>query len=177
MNTTVAIDPGLRELGVAVFHGRDLVRAFLVKNPERHLRGPSAWQSMAGATVANLDLRPDLAVVEIPQVYRESRAPSVDPDDLLQLVGVEGVIIGRLQPHRSVGYRPREWKGQVRKEAHNKQTLALLSASERTAIQDCAASYLHNVLDAIGLGLFQLKRAGPNLARAGLLRPSGGAGT
>lgn len=169
MSTTVAIDPGLRELGVAVFSGRELVRAFLVKNPERQLRGPAAWQAMAEATVAHLDLRPDVAVVEIPQVYRESRAPSVDPDDLIQLVGVEAMIIGRLQPLRSVGYRPREWKGQVRKDAHNKQTLALLSAPERMAIQECAPSYLHNVLDAVGLGLFQLKRAGPNLSRAGIL--------
>lgn len=154
----VSVDPGLRELGLARFEGERLVCAELVRNPVRRDRGPAAWAAMAGAVGKVLQARPDVLVLELPQVYLGSRAPGVDPADLLELTGVLGAIVGSVGAKRALGYRPREWKGQVPKRVHQERLMGILTAGELAAIRPCPDSLIHNVRDAIGLGLFQLKR-------------------
>jgi hypothetical protein len=172
--TLVALDSGLREAGVSVFQDGELLHAFLARNPERTARGPGAWLSMAEEVYARVErLFPDAAphvqvlAMEVPQVYTQDKAHGVNPDDLIQLVGVEGAIAGMLAPVKAVGFTPRQWKGQVPKEIHNKRILAALSPEEKEAIEECPASLLHNVIDSIGVGLFYLGRMGSNVAKAG----------
>lgn len=53
---------------------------------------------------------------------------------------------------------PVQWKGSVPKEIHNARVLARLSDAELRAIPKLPKSKLHNVIDAIGLGLWALGR-------------------
>ena len=57
---------------------------------------------------------------------------------------------------------PAAWKGQVPKKIHHPRILRSLSEVEREIVLDVLdllpASTRHNVLDAVGIGLWALKR-------------------
>lgn len=166
---TVCVDPGLRGCGVAIFENAHLIHAAYVKSPEQKERGPVAWRAMAGAVFEYVEewLPAGTLVIEVPQVYRGAQQKG-DPDDLLQLVGVEGWLGGLLMPARVVGYRPREWKGQIPKDVHNRRVEKALETYELAQFAGCPAYLKHNVLDAVGLGLFHLGRlVGQGIRRAG----------
>jgi hypothetical protein len=159
----VAVDPGLRHLGVAIFFNGILYDVLLVKNPQLG-RGAEAWY---GYTRAKTDLPSsfreiiegaDHLVVEMQQVYR--RGPG-DPNDLLQVAGVAGVVVGLANlDARVTGYLPREWKGQVQKDVFAKRILTRLDSAEMFKFNSkkIAKSLVHNCVDAIGLGLKALGR-------------------
>lgn len=156
----VAIDPGLRHLGVAEFWDGILQRAFLVKSNVPHVRGPEAWRAFLGAPVPDEPIRlgqylaaSDVVVLELQQVYRTTPNAS----DLLQVNGVTGALAGATT-ESVIGYLPREWKGSTPKDIHHKRVLAKLSTREASGIPVMAKSLLHNCLDAVGLGLFHLGR-------------------
>lgn len=161
----ISLDPGLRHCGLAIWHGTALVWAGLVKGPKEG-RGPQAWATMSDAvhTAVHTAKLPDFyvggCVVEYPQVY--ARGPG-DPADLIELAGVVGAVVANLSespPCEITGYLPREWKGQVPKEIQNARTLAKLGPGEKAAMVPCAASLVHNVWDAIGIGLAHLQKLG-----------------
>lgn len=62
--------------------------------------------------------------------------------------------------------RPREWKGSVPKDVHNERVLRALTAEERAIVfaacdaggKKVSVSKLNNVIDAVGLFLFQVGR-------------------
>lgn len=171
-DTLISFDPGLREAGLAVFTNGLLTSAFLVRNPNTKDRGGKAWLEMGGtvdiiATMAFPTGRVPLFVSEIPQVYREGKSANVSPDDLTNLTGVVGCVIGFLDPSEVKTYVPAEWKGQVPKDIHNRRIKASLSLDEVRVLDavKCPASLLHNVIDAIGVGLFELGRMGGTNAR------------
>ena len=155
----VAVDPGLRACGVSVWVGKTLTRAALVKNPETTLRDMTAWRTMGKAVVAWLGPVGPLRVLvcEKPQVYAGRRAGG-DPDDLMQLVGVDGALSVLLDAGAYVTYLPRTWKGTVPKDIHVKRIEAKLTPQEVAAIEKCAPSLRHNILDSIGIGLYHLGR-------------------
>lgn len=162
-----ALDPGLRCAGLAIFRDGVLQVAKLVKSPVLHERGPVAWLGMAGEVVAAIppELRDvDRIVVESQQIYMVRRkkagvyGPSTDPDNLIQLAGVNGAVVARVdaKSHRLI--LPRVWKSSTDKDEHNQLVLAALTEEERGHIEVCAPSLRHNVLDGIGLGLFDIGR-------------------
>jgi hypothetical protein len=55
---------------------------------------------------------------------------------------------------------PSAWKGQVPKQIHHKRIVAALDADELRRVEAlrCAASKVHNAIDAVGLGLWRLAR-------------------
>lgn len=154
--TLVSVDPGLRVCGVAVFTDGVLTRALLVKNPEQRLRGPVAWLAMAEAVSVEVKGCDEL-VVEVPQVYGAGKQKG-DPNDLIQVAGVGAWVGSALNPKQATGYLPREWKGQVPKEVHNARIEKKLTTQELSVFDPCPPSLRHNVLDAVGLGLYHLRR-------------------
>jgi hypothetical protein len=154
----LAIDPGLRCLGAAVFVSGKLERAFLARSPEKVKRGPGAWMDMAKsvlATVTNNGRVPvmfDQIVSEYPQVYRMSR----NPGDLIELTGVVGAVMGLIPAHKHVGYLPREWKGSCPGDVFVERIETRLDADDVARIEPCPKSLRHNVIDAVGLGLHHL---------------------
>lgn len=160
MRTLLTVDPGLRGCGVAYFVGPELKWAGYPENPEKKKRGPEAWFAIAEAIYfkfKDLEYRVDEYVCEIPQVYRQSKG---DPNDLIEISGVAAAV-GALFPCDTVsGYKPREWKGQIKKELHHPRIIAQLSPEEMTRIAEPRKTLLHNVYDAIGIGLYHLDRKG-----------------
>lgn len=165
-NALLAVDPGIRGSGAALFVGGRLAWADYVKNPARKGNRADAAGSMAlavvewaRARVATLD---DLAA-EWMQIYAgqiRAGASKGDPNDLLALTGVvSGVaaVVGVT----ATAYLPREWKGQLDKAAMHARIRGRLSEAE-LCNADCACrrakSLAHNVMDAIGIGLFHLGR-------------------
>lgn len=160
MSYLVTFDPGLRCAGLSVFRDATLHYAALVRNPEKKARGLAAWLPLASetylATTTATSSRPFSFVSEFPQVYRGPRAN--DPADLLELAGVVGAVGRALSPADVRVVLPREWGGQVPKDIKNARVLAKLTPAEHARIEPCPASLLHNVLDAIGIGLWVLGR-------------------
>lgn len=154
----LAIDPGLRGVGVAHFRGPELNYANYIRNPVEKGGGPEAWFALANEVFFHfkeLGYAVDTYVLEVPQVYRVSKG---DPNDLIEIAGVGAAIGASFPLKRAIGYRPREWKGTIKKEIHHPRVLAQLTEAERACIAEKRKTVLHNVVDAVALGLFQLER-------------------
>lgn len=154
--TLLAIDPGLRGVGLATFESGLLYWAGYIRNPDKKGRGPAAWEALRREVllhVATLHGVCDLAV-ELPRVYPKMKT---DPNDLIDLAGVLGCLVGMLRPQEITTYAPSDWKGQVPKDIMNARVWAKLSADEKSSVQRVGAKD-HNTLDAIGIGLKALGR-------------------
>jgi ribosomal protein L37E len=137
--------------------------------------------------------RPDMLLIERPEVYPGPQ-PSRS-DDIVRLamlaaqLGAYLEACGAPTPRFA---RPREWKGQTPKPIHHRRIWSILEPPERdvfcavagkteteivTKIELACAEYgrshkikryswkAHNLLDAVGLGLWDLKRMGAGVRR------------
>lgn len=153
MTIYLAVDPGLRGCGVAQFEEDTLAWAVYVKNPMKTGRGPGAWHSMGIEVMKHASFRAQ-ALFELPRIY--PGMPKTDPNDLIDLAGVLGVITDRLElPPRWCF--PQDWKAQVPKKVMTERILKHLRNEEVYRITSVGALD-HNTIDAIGIGLFNLKR-------------------
>jgi hypothetical protein len=111
--------------------------------------------------------RPDLLVIECPQVYPRSKK-RVDPNRLIVLARRVGRAEDRAEllriPVELVF--PRAWKGTVDGDVMIERIRSRLSAAELALVDGAlgpkgkpvAKGKLHNVIDAVGLGLWKLGR-------------------
>lgn len=143
MTDLIAIDPG-EYAGVALFLDDQLAETQLVVNAP--YRG-WVWPGPYGIPV----------VCEVPQKYTGS---PVDMKNLLTLAFTAGYLVSSMQPSKLTRVFPREWKGQRPKNVDNKWTLRLLSDQERHILEvsNIPKAKMDNVLDAVGIGLWQLGR-------------------
>lgn len=127
--------------------------------------GLIAWDGWTPAR-PNLDFEQARAlgftlVVEKPQVYRASRSKA-DPNDLIFLAMRAGVLINFycLYTENILTPTPAEWKGQTPKSVSERRTRKLLTPEETRVLAGCgvSAALLHNVIDAVGIGLWALGR-------------------
>lgn len=164
----LAIDPGLRGCGAAVFRLSDgsLIGCEHVLSGSDGDRA-AAWIPMAQAVamwVSKFGGRTARLVIEQPFVY--PRGPSgkkagTDPNDLIQLAAVVGALVGRfayLSAPAVKIYLPAEWKGQLPKSVCHDRARKRLSEQESLCLPKLSASRLHNALDAMALGLVDLGR-------------------
>jgi len=106
----------------------------------------------------------DIIVIERPQVYPHGGKKQADPNDLISVALFGGRLLQSVARKETtiIAIHPRQWKGQVPKEIHNRRVLKQLSSSERIAYahgtKGIAPSKVHNVIDAIGIGLWRLGR-------------------
>lgn len=164
----LAIDPGIRNCGCALFAKGELDTAWLARNPVAHGDDLGAILGMANQAHtelivrAEMGMRPivDLLVVEWPQVYTGGKAKG-DPRDLLTLAGVDAAIAASVSARAVRRYFPREWKGQVDADKMLDRILERLRPHEVARIEKCPASLRHNVIDAIGIGLRACGRLEP----------------
>ncbi len=101
-------------------------------------------------------------VIERPRIY--PRGLTKNPNDIVTLALNAGEWAGRYKPHGiKVEYvYPSEWKGQTDKAISHTRTLSALTADELLIVPPegklgLPKSKRHNLLDAIGLGLFSLR--------------------
>lgn len=137
----LAFDPGNRT-GWARFVGQKLVAAGLLKAGRIEL----GW--------------PQKVVVEVPRWYPKEH--EIDVNDLLDL-GLKAGVLSGFYEQRGVEVEsvfPRTWKGTVPKKIHNERVLAALTEEEVALLprRPRAKDHDHNVLDAVGIGLWKLGR-------------------
>jgi len=134
MGRMIAVDPG-RNAGIAEFLDGRLVRAWLMRAHE-----PITYRDG------------DKAVCEKPLVYRIG-AGKGDPSGMIK-TGMSGARILALFPESSITHvPPSRWKAQVPKALMCTRVLDRLTDDERALVPGN-----HNVLDAVGIGLFSLGR-------------------
>ncbi len=144
----VTIDPGKLSSGYAIFIDRELKACGLAKDASdilRHWRLGRSW--------------PELVVMEYPKIYDRRRWKG-DPNDLLSITAAGAFLAGALHPMRFKIVQPEEWKGQTPKEIQNARDERVLSPDEVAVLESVpvAAGKMHNVIDAVGIGLWELKR-------------------
>lgn len=101
------------------------------------------------------------AVIEYPVIYPRSKARPADILKLAQIAAEYGGVYKYLM--RSVLYvEPAEWKGQTPKDIHHMRIWNKLQSLEQVKVdlgcKGLPASKRHNVIDAVGLGLWHYKR-------------------
>lgn len=164
----VAIDPGVRGCGVAVFTDDTMLfRADHVKSAFTKGNDAAACVAMALAVtgwVIRLQVIPwderHTLVLEWPRIISASRQRAekrnIDQNDLLALVGVDCAIAMAYQETMNlVTVFPDEWKGNTPKKIMNARAWGRLSTDEQSRVDSPSN---HNTLDAVGLGLHQLGR-------------------
>lgn len=171
MSILLAVDPGIRGCGAALFSDKLLLKAAYVKNPVKKGTGPFAAREMATAVILwtkTWATLPDEYVCEWPQIYRAEHQKG-DQNDLLGLAAVDtalAALLGHLPESKVTHFPVRTWKHQQTKQITklwlfgNEFTEARLSKEEQSKIADNGAM-VHNTYDAIGIGLYHLGRYEP----------------
>lgn len=170
----LSVDPGLRGIGAALFsrEGR-LLYANYIKNPRTAGDGPSVWFALADHVYEVLKSEAkkqassiDTYVVETMVIYRKNTKGN--PNDLIQVTGAAAAVGAALPLKEAYDYPAKTWKGQVPKLIHNERVLASLTEEERKILESAGVPryMLHNVIDAIGIGLYHLEVKGIRVGRA-----------
>lgn len=168
----LGVDPGLRECGVAALEDGQLVAIGTLHGLTKKRDG-LAWLEMAREAVRFCEdhgLWPDQVVAEKMVVRGRGR---VNPDDLIQLVGVAGAIIGAMDVRASTPV-PSVWKGQLKKRIHHQRILSKLEPDEvevlpfdvRDYIEQCRQTRRldhpdNHAVDALGLARWWWAEHGP----------------
>jgi len=142
----LSVDPGTREMGWALWEGGGLRDCGIARGGD--------WI----ATVAGMpEMSVDRLVIEDQQIYRNSK---IDAHALLAVARVVGAVVFYYKKPLTNLVKPREWKGQLPKAVCNRRTLSKLNPRERSRYDgtNYPKSIRHNLLDAIGIGLWALGR-------------------
>ena len=172
----IAIDPGVHSMAIAVFHDdgtlvdawNEATPMYSVDDFSRMLEG---WGSPSVRLVNRLQshvrLETNRVVGERQVVYPGAKGLKTNPNDLLDLAMCAGAFYGALCVDMAATLtvvEPAEWKAQVPKDITRKRIEGLLSHSEPLSIKK--GGEMHNIYDAIGIGLFALGRA-----KKGMVKP------
>lgn len=149
----VSIDPGKKANGYAIFVDRELVACGMTGDASEVLKH---W-SLGGVCQARS--WPELVVMEYPKIYDRRRWKG-DPNDLLPITAAGAHLAGTLHPMRFKIGLPEDWKKQTPKEIQNERDMGVLSPAELEVVEavGIAPSKRHNMIDAVGVGLWELKR-------------------
>jgi hypothetical protein len=174
----LAIDPGIRGVGAALFTPDALLTADYVRNPAKSGNQAAEVVRMALAVeewVVGAVARQSVTrlVVEWPRIRTRDKSPG-DPNDLVALAAVSSAIAARFSHASVVSLYPDEWKGQLSGEATAARVVARLTEAERARVVlhgkgtmvELARGVLtgdrnHNTLDSVGIGLHDLGRFAP----------------
>jgi hypothetical protein len=155
--TILAVDPGKRKCGVALFVNERLTTASLLTADNTFLLGKTVWLWwLKQAEDRVLDPKLDRLVTEGQVVYPGLR--TANPNDLLPLSYLCGAVQARVEAEETLMPLPREWKGSLKKELFTRQILSRLHKEELAIVDQvkCPKGELHNVVDAVGLGLWTM---------------------
>lgn len=164
----LSIDPSVRAAGIAIFDRNKLVYTNVLRPSAvvQTMQGVSdvmdlaqeAWEKTMGVSFS-----PETLVVELPQIYQQAQLKG-DPNDLIPLAIMAGRLWERFKPKNMMLPLPKEWKGQRPKDVVTAATLSKLCKREIEIFNDdlirVPNGLRHNAMDAIGLGLWSLKRLG-----------------
>ena len=155
----LAIDPGFRYFGYGVFHKGSLVEGGLVKAPP--VDSPWAvWKKQPPSflsvveVIRKFEWSSPLAVIEYPKVHKDTP----NPEAIVKLAAACGAYTGLLQAggFDVTWVEPYSWKGNVPKDIFTRRILAKIPEADYPKISNLKD---HNILDAIGIGLWAIKKS------------------
>ena len=154
----VSIDPGVKDCGVALWDDNELAAAWLARGRAWDETSLIVKETLAQRVEGQV-LRGGIVAIERPKVYHQSKQRG-DQRDIISLAIFVGSVATRLlslglQP---VFYEPSAWKGSVPKDVMVERIKKKLSAEEHARVDLPSPSLRHNVWDAVGIGLYHLKR-------------------
>jgi len=155
----LTIDPGFRYFAYAMFSESEIAYADISKTKSED------WEAWTGQPPSFLEIQEivsqfewgaKMAIIEFPQIHRDTP----NPNDIVKLASACGAYTSLLQRlgFSVVWVRPAEWKGTVPKDVMTKRILAKIKECEYSRIKNAKD---HNVIDAIGIGLWHLNRKTP----------------
>lgn len=151
MRRTLYIDPGMKCTGLALYHDATLVHVRAVRS--------STLSEACDDRLGNVDL--DAAVIELPQIYAAG-VQKADPNDIVALAVIAGAYASAAaSAGASLAWkRPAEWKGQAPKDIVHARMHAVLTPWESKLFEGLKLprGMLHNVYDAVSMGLVSLGR-------------------
>lgn len=165
MTRLAAVDPGKNGCGVAIFDGGTLIEAHYTcpsRNPfhkSEHTCGGGGNYARARYTA-----REALAVmgwVDDLIVEHMFKYPGMDKINVNDLLDVQTVAAMIAASHSgAISVYPPQWKGNVPKKIMTERIKKLLTPKEQYLLEvgDWPKSLEHNVVDAIGIGLWRLGR-------------------
>lgn len=160
MTLAMSIDPG-RKNAVALWYEGRLVMAKLL-----HGQGGQVHTCLEGVQpveelVQGLSERLDQVTIERPQIYQGAKN-QVDPNDLITLGITVGALTSALAPYTNAVLHvlPATWKGQVKKDVTEHRVKKVLDDDELRAVELGNTRKTDDVWDAVGIGLWALKRSG-----------------
>lgn len=148
----ISADPGKLSLAWAYFEDDVLQQCGLIREKKRQKLHEAFAYEFGFVDV-------ELAIVEVPQVYQQ-RFLKGDPNDLIEVALTAGAFLSAANALEIDTVRPRGWKGTRPKEVCNALTLKTLSETEKKVLGSCGVprSLAHNIMDAVGIGLWTLGR-------------------
>lgn len=160
----LAIDPGLRAVGVALFKDGALVRTGAVRGPPPPVRGPGVWSLLAASVYAWAEVPvADLAgpchvVVETMRYDHSSRKGSAE--DLLEVQAVGAAIVGRFaadcwQAHDAPAH---QWVHVPRAIFAQRVEVSLRESNEWDKVEvPSRSTELNDAMHAVGIGRWWLR--------------------
>jgi len=166
---TVSVDPGLRELGIALFHDDDLIDAELIEGvQDTSVRDILATQALRSSFDQcfkrwfGFESRRYDGMLVYERMQHYSKRPKADVDDLFQLVGAVHACFSGANNAIVEGYLPGTWTSGRPKDVNHDRIRRRLSGPEVDVVGDELATIPEgqheHVLDAIGIGLYHLRR-------------------
>jgi hypothetical protein len=138
MGRLIAIDPG-KCAGVAIFDDGILTDAYVT------------------GQIEPLDHGAAEVVCELPRIYPTGKGKG-NPNDLISVALSAGRLCA-LYPGTLYVF-PHSWKAQVDGDIMCNRIVGLISHEEQTRYRKLPVSKAHNMIDAIGIGLWHLGRMG-----------------
>lgn len=152
----VCIDPGKKLCGVSMFSDRGyLLRAELVRADDVVTLADGVAEAVKKNRIEN---RLVLAY-EMPQVYMSDPGKA---KSLFPLAVTDGAVAYALRPNEIVEYKPHDWKGSVDPDVMTKKIKErwMTAADHKAVVIPSAKSLAHNIYDAVGIGIYHLRRLG-----------------
>jgi hypothetical protein len=152
----LTIDPGKFHVGAALFYlegpaAKQLAWADHLKSASKN--PARAVGDVAAQVHESVGHGVTLTCCELMNVRRQ-RAQKGDPNDLLYCMMMNGAIFDRIGPNAEL-VDVSMWKGSVPKDIMGERIKSKLSAAELALL---GTKPNHNVVDAVGIGLWKLQR-------------------
>lgn len=159
----LAIDPGKKHLGVALFDDGRLVALDELKLPRKEEWSTTSPWRLASAVDAFCawhgkarSAKVTDCVIEFPQIYQSSREKG-DPNKSIRYIHTNiGALLVMFQNADVI--EPQRWKGTIDGDVLIGRALSKLTTTERSLTDEKT----HNAHDAVALGLWRLKRLHPD---------------
>lgn len=164
-NIVIGIDCGIKYIGLSLFVNNVLNNCAYIESSEKGDQNGAVNLVSLVENVRETGFIKNISqdfhvIIEYPEQYAYSPAPRSSVQGLAYTAGALTYMFSQSFGASVQLVLPKEWKGQVPKEIFLKRIEKRLDEQEKSVLdsKSLPLSKKHNVIDAIGIGLYYLKR-------------------